>query len=136
MIARAAARFCYNGRVQIDVEPNPNCDAPAQFVFRELGEPRLLRAIRVEEAGAEGLCDVTGVEKGGAFTPARAVKVADSGAAYAWLIAGGAWGIRLRRERDAAFPWDLADPRQRGEPFKLYGDEADLVFAGAEGSTA
>jgi hypothetical protein len=115
--------------MQIEVEDNPNCRGSEQFVFREIGPPKPVRAIRVTERGKETLCDVTGVEAGGTFTPAKAVKIADSGAGFAYLIHGGAWGIRLRPEARRADAWDVSNKAQWGEPFKIYGEEEDLIYA-------
>jgi hypothetical protein len=113
--------------MRIEVEKNANCAASEEFEFRELSKPRPIRAIRVEESGKEVICDVTGVERGGKFGPAMAVKVTDSGEGFAFLIYGGAWGLRLKPASLAA-SWDLADRRQWGEPFKLYGSEDDIIY--------
>ena len=115
--------------MDIDIADNPNCTGSQQFVFNELEEPRSIRGIRVSERGVESVCGVTGVAKGGGWVAAHAVKVTDSGAGYAFLIFGGEWGIRLRPETFALEPWDLEDHHQWGEPFKLYGESEDLVYA-------
>ena len=115
--------------MNIEIETNPNCESCDQFVFRELEPSRQIKGIRVMDRGKESSCDVTGVEKGGRFTDAFAVKVADSGAGFAYVIHGGAWGIRLRPEAYAAEPWDLANKHQWGEPFKLYGEREDIFYA-------
>ena len=114
--------------MQIEVEDSPNCGGTEQFVYRELGGVRPVRAIIAEERGAEVPLEVTGVAKGGGWVPARCVKIADSGAGYAFLIFGGEWGIRLKPGWHKA-AWDLADPKQWGEPFKIYGSEKDIVYA-------
>ncbi len=98
-------------------------------MFNELEKPRPVRGIRVLERGGESLHAVTGVSQEGKWTPVHAVKVTDSGAGYAFLIYGGEWGIRLRPEKFAEEPWDLANAHQWGEPFKLYGESHDLVYA-------
>lgn len=115
--------------MQIEVADNPNCRGSEQFVFRELGAPRPIRAIRVEDGGRTLLCEVTGVEETGKFTAAHAVKIADSGAGYAYLIFGGVWGIRLKKQGSAGEAWDLLSRLQWGEPFKIYGEEEDIVYA-------
>lgn len=115
--------------MQIEIEPNPNCEGSEQFVFNALGPVRPVSAIRVGEGDKESLCDIIGVEKGGAFTQAFAVKIADSGAGYAYAISGGAWGIRLRPAVYREELWDLSNRHQWGEPFKIYGSEDDLVYA-------
>ncbi|HTL69908.1 MAG TPA: hypothetical protein VL404_01310 [Candidatus Eisenbacteria bacterium] len=112
--------------MQIDVEDNPNCAGSGQFVYSELGTPRPVAAILVDSAGEETRYDVTGVTADGLFERANAVKIADSGAGFAWLIYGGAWGIRMRPD---ANEWSLDDDSQWGEPFKIYGSEEDIVYA-------
>ena len=114
--------------MNIEIEENPNCGSCDQFVFRELEPPRRIKGIRVMDHGKETSCDVTGVEKDGRFVDAFAVKVADSGAGFAFVIHGGAWGIRLRPEAYSKETWDLSNAHQRGEPFKLYGEEEDILY--------
>ena len=111
------------------VEDNPNCRGSEQFVFSELGPHRAIKGIKVLERGTEIFCDVTGVGRGGVFVDAHAVKIADSGAGFAFLIYGGGWGIRLRPEAYAAEAWDLSNKRQWGEAFKIYGSEEDIIYA-------
>ena len=115
--------------MQIEVEASPNGPASEQFVFKELGRPRPVRSIRAEVRGAEALCEVTGVEPGARWITAYAVKVADSSDGYAFLIYGGAWGIRLRPELGAKGPWNFSSNEQWGEPFKVYGSEEDIIYA-------
>ena len=115
--------------MQIEVEESPNGPASEQFVFKELGTRRRVKAIRAELAGRETVCDVTGVEPGPRWTPASCVKVADSSDGHAFLIYGGGWGLRLKAADDAQRPWDLGDKTQWGEPFKIYGNEDDIIYA-------
>ncbi len=115
--------------MQIEIKENPNCEASEQFVYKELGPSRPIRAIKVLERGKEIFCEVVGVEKNGLFTGAFATKIADSGAGFAYVIHGGAWGIRLRPEARTCEDWDFSNKHQRGEPFKIYGDEEDIVYA-------
>ena len=115
--------------MQIEVEENPNCAGSEQFVFHELGRPRPVSAIRTGEGKKEALCDVVAVERGGEFGRAFAVKIADSGAGYAYLIYGGLWGIRLRPRRFGSEGWGLLNKAQWGEPFKIYGSEDDILYA-------
>lgn len=116
--------------MRIDIEDNRNtpggCD---QFVFNEIGAPRPLKAIKAEDCGRDVIYEIIGVEPGGLFVPARAVKINDSSDGVAYLITGGAWGLRLRSSQRSADPWDLEDARQWGEPFKVYGSESDLIYA-------
>ena len=115
--------------MRIEVEENPNSSASEQFVFSELGPVRAVEAIKVQERGVELRCDVIGVDLGGKFNQAHAVKIADSGAGYAYLIFGGLWGIRLKQERYRGEAWDLKSSNQWGEPFKIYGEEEDIIYA-------
>ena len=115
--------------MQIEVMDNPNCRGSEQFMFRELEGPRPVRAIRVSEGGAETDCDVVGVDAHGRFVQAFAVKIADSGNGVAYLIRGGEWGLRLRLAVHAGEDWDLAGKHQRGEPFKIYGEAKDILYA-------
>ena len=113
--------------MQIQVEENPNCAGSEQFVFKELGKPRAVKALIVEIAGKEKPFLVTGVETGGRWAPATAIKIADSSDGHAFLIRGGEWGIRLKAQ-DSDRPWDLSDKKQWGEPFKIYGSEQDIIY--------
>ncbi len=113
----------------LQVENNPNCAESDQFFFQELGPSRPIRAIRTLDRGIDAECEVMGVEKDGRFVAAYCQKITDSGAGYAYLISGGEWGIRLRLAVNANEPWDLGNPRQWGEPFKIYGEEKDIVYA-------
>lgn len=114
--------------MRIVVEDNPNCGGTDEFEYKELGKVRPIRAIRAMDRGNELLLEVSGVGKNGVWEPARCMKVADSGAGFAFLIFGGSWGIRLKPEWHKA-PWDLSDPKQWGEPFKIYGSEDDIFYA-------
>ena len=114
--------------MQVEVLDNPNCRGSEQFVFRELEPPRPLQGIKVTERGKEVACDVMGVEKEEKFVPALVAKIADSGAGFAYLIYGGAWGIRIRPETYAGEAWGLSNKHQWGEPFKIYGSEEDLIY--------
>ena len=115
--------------MQIEVETNPNCAGSEQFVFRELEPSRAIKGIRVSDRGKEIACDVVGVAKGGLFVGAFAAKIADSGAGYAFIIYGGDWGIRLRPDAYSDEAWDFSNKHQWGEPFKIYGDEEDILYA-------
>ena len=120
--------ICYTERtMRIEVEESPNCGGSEQFVFNELGQPRTVAAIRVERGGREVLCDVAGVGRGGAWLKAQCVKVADSSDGHAFLIHGGAWGIRLKPQTVHS-AWDFEAKEQWGEPFKVYGSEDDIIY--------
>jgi hypothetical protein len=114
--------------MNVIVEESPNWPSGEQFVFKELGKPRRVRAIRAEVRGVEKICEVTGVDAGGRWVPAYAVKVADSSDGHAFLIYGGAWGIRLRPGEPSSAAWDFSVKDQWGEPFKVYGSEDDIIY--------
>lgn len=113
--------------MQIQVEENPNSPGSEQFVFKELGGPRPVKALVVEIGGREKIYSVTGVEPGGRWTTAIGIKIADSSEGHAFLIRGGEWGIRLKPEKPDS-PWDLGDKDQWGEPFKIYGSQEDIIY--------
>jgi hypothetical protein len=114
--------------MRIEVEDNPNCGGTQQFVYHELGASRPVRGIVAEERGKEVVLHVTGVGEDSRWSAAQCVKIADSGAGFAYLIYGGEWGIRLKPEWHKA-AWDFDDPKQWGEPFKIYGSEEDIIYA-------
>ena len=114
--------------MQIEVEESPNCPGSEQFVFNELGKPRFVEAMRVDMGGRETVCEVIGVERGGAWRKAQCVKVADSSDGHAFLIHGGPWGIRFRVRDAKSGAWDLQTKDQWGEPFKVYGSEDDIIY--------
>ena len=115
--------------MRIEIAENPNCRGGDEFEFSALGPSRTIQGIRVLERGQQSICDVVGVDGNGRFIEAQATKVADSGAGYAFLIQGGAWGIRLRPQVHAGEPWALDNAHQWGESFKLYGEEEDILYA-------
>ena len=113
--------------IQVEIEANPNCAGSDQFFFAELSAVRPVRGIRVVENGEELECDVVGVENERHFVDAQAVKIADSGSGFAFLIYGGIWGIRIRPLRYETEAWDLKNPHQWGEAFKIYSEE-DIIW--------
>ena len=112
--------------MQVEIEPNPNCVESELQVYNEMESPRPIRQIRVDHQGQEIWCDVVGVDGGGQFVQAYTQKINDSGGGLAYIIYGGAWGIRLRPQADTEESWDLSNPHQWGEPFKIYGSEEDI----------
>lgn len=126
----------------VEVEPNPNCEAADGMLYQALEPPQVVTRIRMARDGRDQLCWVTGVEPGPRWVPARAQKITDSGAGVAYCLTGGRWGLRFQRAASAdtpprsfgqpaaetAAPWGLADSRQWGEPYKIYGSADDLVF--------
>ncbi len=114
--------------MQIEVEESPNGPGSEQFVFKELGTPRPVTAIRVEINGRETVCEVIGVGTGGEWLKAQCVKIADSSEGHAFLIYGGIWGIRLKPRKWSEEPWDFKAKDQWGEPFKIYGSKEDIIY--------
>ena len=120
----------------IEVEDNPNCPGRDPMRYRELGPPEVVTRLRLFDRRDEGeWCLVTGVrnDPDDPWEPARVRKVEDSGVGVAYLVYGGAWGIRLCPV-ERAQPWSLADHDQWGEPYLLLTDPHDLV--GAETTAA
>jgi len=127
--------------VYIEVEANPNCAGREGMRYRELGPPLPVVRVRIFDRRDEGeWCLVTAVQGEGAapWGPALARRVEDSGVGVAYLVFGGAWGIRLcpvDRARpssvtdESCLPWSLDDPDQWGEPYLLLTDSHDLVLA-------
>ncbi len=67
--------------------------------FSALGPPRPLARIRATMAdGAEVLCAVEGRNARDEPVPAWTAPVDDSSAGQAWIVGGGAHGVRLRPE--------------------------------------
>ena len=114
--------------MNIEIEDNPNCSEVAMMVFQESESPRSIRGILTGSAGQEEECEVVGVVSDGSFAQAHTVKIADSGDGVAYLIYGGDWGIRLKPKAHAKDAWDLKNPHQWGEPYKVYGNETDILF--------
>lgn len=112
--------------LMIDVEPNPNCEA-ITMVFREIEPPRRIMKLKVYDDRGERWCRVTGLDSDGRSSPAYAQKVEDSGEGVAYLIYGGAWGLRFKPD-DSRESWDLEDPDAWGEAYKVYGDPDDILF--------
>lgn len=110
------------------VEENPNC-SPDERRFSTLGSPRTVTHLQIDGPnGNRGWWGATGVDEGGAFVPAQAILMEDSGAGNVWLIYGGSWGLRFRKEESS--DWSLADKSQWGEPFKVLDISGeDIRFA-------
>ena len=104
--------------IEVDVESGPNCDWSMTRLFEaEEQSRRVTRVSGVLPDGSTGLCQVTGWCSEGPC-PAYAALVADSGEGAAVLVYGGDQGIRLQAA-DSTEPWDVASPRQWGEPCLL-----------------
>ncbi|HXH21690.1 MAG TPA: hypothetical protein VNN10_06645 [Dehalococcoidia bacterium] len=116
---------------RVEVEPNANTPMAATQVFKNIGTPHPVSAVRLFEGEPEGrLFDVTGWSsaEGGSPVSAYAVQVEDSSAGAAWLVYGGDWGIRLR-PTESLEDWSLEDPDQYGETHLVLADEDDIMFA-------
>ena len=117
--------------VYIEVEANPNCAGREGMRYRELGPPLPVVRVRIFDRRDEGeWCLVTAVQGDGPalWGPALARRVEDSGVGVAYLVFGGAWGIRLCPV-DRARAWSFDDPDQWGEPYVVLTDPQDLVLA-------
>lgn len=115
--------------MNIEIEPNPNCQESVQFVFNELSPPRPIKGVLAQVKGQETFCEVVGVSARGEWTQAWAVKITDSGEGFAYLIYGSDWGIRLKPATNGTEGWDLKNTHQWGESFKIYGSPQDIVYA-------
>ena len=97
-------------------------------VFQCRTPQRQVAQVRLEHSGSNAWCVITGVDEAGQPCPASACTIEDSGDGECYLVTGGAWGLRMKRQSSAA-PWSMEDPEQWGEPFLLLGgDGADLRF--------
>ncbi len=114
--------------MEIEIEASPNCEGTDFQVFSEIGPLRILHQMRIQKNGKEMICHVCGVEPGGKFVQAKVCPVADSGGGCVYFVYGGKWGLRFKPEDFSHEPWDLSNPHQWGEPYKYYGDEADLIY--------
>jgi hypothetical protein len=113
--------------VFIQIPENPNCDAIDGQVFQCQSPSREVTHVRRERQGVTDWRPITGLEDGWGSCPATACLVEDSGEGMCYLIVGGEWGLRLKRQ-DEAGPWEPGD-NQWGEPFLLLaGDGQDVRF--------
>lgn len=98
------------------VDENPNC-ATDERVFSTSGEKRAVKRLHLDSplTRPASWCDVAAVEAGGAFGTAFAQRVEDSSDGTAWLVFGGAWGLRLKTSGNDS--WSLQDNSQWGKPF-------------------
>jgi hypothetical protein len=99
------------------IEENPN-SSPEERVFAANGAVQTVKRVQTTPPQSSDYhwCDVTGVEENGIFVPARAVRVDDSADGTAWLVHGGAWGLRLKL-KDSNDAWSLNSDTQWGLPF-------------------
>ena len=98
------------------VDENPNC-APEERMFSTTGQAVMVEQVLLRTpSGKETWCHLTAVDAGPAFSTAQGIQVEDSGAGVAWLIYGGAWGVRLK-EANNPTAWSLENTTQWGLPF-------------------
>ena len=117
--------------IVIEIPPNPNCEAVDMRVFHDLEPPRPVTQVRLERAqGSPQWYEVVAWTLAGTAKQAHAQKVDDSGEGVALLIYGGDAGLRLRPVGNSQ-PWHLDHPQQRGLPFIITTDVADLRFVSA-----
>lgn len=114
--------------MHLEIEENPNCKESPLQVFPEAGPRREAIQVRLDKEGEEKKFLVCGVEPPGRFIPAIAIKIEDSGAGIAHLIAGGRWGIRLKPVENKSSPWNITDRTQRGEPYLILATEGDILY--------
>ncbi len=112
----------------IEVEPNPNCETSVFLRFKELGPAHRLRQVKSYEHASRGeWCDVVGWT--GAdnqpVCPAMVRPVEESGRGTAYVVFGGVWGLRLKRE-GIQEAWSLESPHQWGEAYLFFMDRRDL----------
>ena len=109
------------------IEENPN-SIPEERMFSAHGDTKTVRRVQITPPGESNpeWCDVTGVDENGAFIPARVVRVDDSADGIAWLVHGGAWGLRLKRNavKDA---WELTNKNQWGVPFLVLDSSGSSI---------
>ena len=112
----------------VEVETNANTPMSASQVYKNLGEPFLVTAVRIYEGAPEATrYAVTGWSSAddGSAVAAYAVQVEDSSEGSAYVIYGGDWGIRLRPvDSDAA--WSIDDAAQFGETHLVLADREDI----------
>jgi len=112
--------------IYLEIPANPNCDGLDGQVFQCQSGARVITHVRWNRSGVETWCEVTGIDEGGAATPAKACDIEDSGDGMCHLVTGGSWGVRLKEESNAA-TWSLDDPKQWGEPFLLIPADGQSV---------
>jgi hypothetical protein len=105
----------------IVVEENPNCAAEERVLAESGPHKDVLEVEATSPDRKETWWSVTGVNEGGTFIPAKAVRVDDSADGTAWLIYGGAWGLRFKL---GTSDWSLNDKTQWGLPFLVLDSSA------------
>lgn len=113
--------------ITIEIPENPNCAAVDLRVFHDLEPPRPVSQVHLEQLPGRqpAWYEVTGWTLEGTTCPAWLQKVDDSGEGVAFLLWGGAAGLRFR-PADSRAPWNLGDRQQWGAPFLLVAEAADV----------
>jgi hypothetical protein len=112
--------------VYVEIPENPNCRMWDGQVFQCRTKQRTVKQVRMGDEGSEEWCDVTGITESGEACAATACIIEDSGEGACYLVVGGAWGLRFRRNSSG---WAFDNLDQWGEPFLILGgDGADLRF--------
>jgi len=100
----------------IEVDEHEELPDGCIMKFSALEDARPVSRIRYERSTGETIvCKVEGRAEGGSLIPAWRALVDDSSAGQAWLVGGGAWGVRVQPEQGDA-GWV--------EPFLLLGPDA------------
>jgi hypothetical protein len=110
--------------VFVQIPENPNCPAVDGQIFQCRTPARAVTQVRVE---GDEWCEITGIDEAGKLCPATACLIEDSGDGECYLVVGGGWGLRLKRNSGE---WAMDDGAQWGEAFLILGgDGADLRFS-------
>jgi hypothetical protein len=116
---------------RVEVEANDNSLMSADQVYRSIGEPFLIKQVRIYEGEPEGkLCNIVGwsSEDGGRPVQVYAVQIEDSSQGVAYLVYGSDWGVRLA-PAESTSRWSIHDPDQTGETHLVMADLEDIVPA-------
>lgn len=112
----------------IEVESNPNCETSVFLRFKELGPAQRLRQVKSYEHSSRGeWCDVVGWTADDDHPECQAMvqPVEESGRGAAYVVFGGLWGLRLKKE-GVQEDWSLESPDQWGEAYLLLTERHDL----------
>ncbi|HEX9757893.1 MAG TPA: hypothetical protein VGB26_08840 [Nitrospiria bacterium] len=119
----------------LNIEENPNCETAEGIRFKTVGPPRPIKQVKMYDQDPEGtLCQITGWsdDPENPVCPAYSQKVEDSGDGEAFLVFGGAWGLRLKPigdgDQEKEGEWSLTNPEQWGEAYLILNDREDLTF--------
>jgi hypothetical protein len=108
------------------VEENPNCAAEERVLAESGPHKDVLEVEATSPQRKEAWWMVTGVDEGGKFIPAKCVRVDDSADGTAWLVYGGAWGLRMKATGDSS-AWSLDDKNQWGLPLLVLDSSGSSI---------